>query len=537
MAVKIRFILFILTLSMFTSNSFAVTDYLINGTFSSSGGGWSGATGGSGCTSGIPSLGSWAANALTFSYVQNSVSQSISIPNPGVVTFTITANRGWNSNGTYTVTLADSNESKNFTQTSGAGTFSLSVSTTSSNENVTVTISGKDGMGWAGCYGPGFTNASLTATEVTPVNSTLPTISGTTSFGQTLTSSNGTWSGSPTYTYQWSRASTSGGTYAVISGATSSSYSLTTADIGQFLKVAVTATNGAGAATATSLPTSQINKASQSISITSLGTSSKTYPYSQSLSISTSGTTGNGSTYFSISNGTALNCSLSDTASATSRVIASTSGTCLITATINADTNYLLANSSPSIFTFNKANQSPISITSTSVRYGNSLALVATGGSTGGSYSYIYSSGSCTLAGSNLNPTAVGTCLIYATLLSDVNYLQETSTATTITISRGLSTAEMSASNSKFVYRTLNLLSVVTSSTGSVTYKVNGKNIPGCIKLASKVANAYTTTCSYLPSFLGQISITAFFNPTDTLIDGATTKLGNVFVNRRTNLR
>ena len=86
-----------------------------------------------------------------------------------------------------------------------------------------------------------------------PTNSSSPAITGTATLGQTLTVSNGTWTNTPsTYTYSWSRSSTSGGTYTAISGATSSTYTVTADDVGQYLKATVTATNTAGTATSTS---------------------------------------------------------------------------------------------------------------------------------------------------------------------------------------------------------------------------------------------------------------------------------------------
>ena len=79
------------------------------------------------------------------------------------------------------------------------------------------------------------------------LNCSIPTISGTKSVGQTLTSSLGTWSPSPdSYAYQWSRADTSTGTYSDISAAISRTYVLTPDDLGKFLIVAVIATNSSG---------------------------------------------------------------------------------------------------------------------------------------------------------------------------------------------------------------------------------------------------------------------------------------------------
>jgi hypothetical protein len=71
-----------------------------------------------------------------------------------------------------------------------------------------------------------------------------PTISGTTDggTGEVLTCSTGTWDASPTptYTYQWLRAGVA------IGGATASTYTLVTADLGQPIACVVTATNRAG---------------------------------------------------------------------------------------------------------------------------------------------------------------------------------------------------------------------------------------------------------------------------------------------------
>jgi hypothetical protein len=81
----------------------------------------------------------------------------------------------------------------------------------------------------------------------------VPTITGTTTVGQTLTANAGTWS--PTtdsYTYVWSSSATATGVYAPISGATSRTYELTSLDRGKFVKVTVTGVK-AGFTSATSL--------------------------------------------------------------------------------------------------------------------------------------------------------------------------------------------------------------------------------------------------------------------------------------------
>ena len=83
---------------------------------------------------------------------------------------------------------------------------------------------------------------------IPPSNTVAPVISGTAVVGQTLSSTTGTWIGTPipTYTYQWYRG------ISQISGATSSTYTLVQADATFAITCEVTATNIAGIASATS---------------------------------------------------------------------------------------------------------------------------------------------------------------------------------------------------------------------------------------------------------------------------------------------
>jgi GH25 family lysozyme M1 (1,4-beta-N-acetylmuramidase) len=84
-----------------------------------------------------------------------------------------------------------------------------------------------------------------------PTNLTLPKISGKKQDGQVLTSSVGTWSGSPTkFAYRWQRCDATGLNCVAIKKATLASYTLTPDDIGSTLTLVVTATGKGGAASA-----------------------------------------------------------------------------------------------------------------------------------------------------------------------------------------------------------------------------------------------------------------------------------------------
>src|SRR3954447_19979154 len=91
-----------------------------------------------------------------------------------------------------------------------------------------------------------------TASAAAPVNTAAPAVSGTAKVGQTLTVSNGTWSGAPTsYTYQWQRC-TSSTSCADITGATEQTYKPTATDVGKTLRAVVAAKNADGTTTANS---------------------------------------------------------------------------------------------------------------------------------------------------------------------------------------------------------------------------------------------------------------------------------------------
>jgi len=110
-------------------------------------------------------------------------------------------------------------------------------------------------------YGSAKATSSQTAIVkgLLPANTAVPTISGTTTQGQTLTASNGSWSNSPTsYAYQWRRCDTSGASCSDISGAGASTYTLAAADAFSTIRVVVTASNSYGSASATSAQTAVV---------------------------------------------------------------------------------------------------------------------------------------------------------------------------------------------------------------------------------------------------------------------------------------
>jgi len=88
---------------------------------------------------------------------------------------------------------------------------------------------------------------------------TAPTISGTTTAGQTLTATKGTWTNDPiVFAYQWEDCDSTGANCSVIAGASSSTYVTQASDAGHTIRVVVTASNGGGSATQTSAATTEL---------------------------------------------------------------------------------------------------------------------------------------------------------------------------------------------------------------------------------------------------------------------------------------
>jgi hypothetical protein len=92
------------------------------------------------------------------------------------------------------------------------------------------------------------TSAPSAVLPAPPANTTPPSISGTDELGSVLTADPGTWSGTGPLdmTYQWQRCDFFGNNCVDIVGATDDTYTLGTDDVGQTIKVIVTASNAAG---------------------------------------------------------------------------------------------------------------------------------------------------------------------------------------------------------------------------------------------------------------------------------------------------
>ena len=119
-----------------------------------------------------------------------------------------------------------------------------------------VTARNADGTGQANTK-----TSPVIADNVTPANTQAPTISGSAVVGGTLTASEGTWTGGPTFAFIWLQCDQAGATCGD-TNARGRTYGVRAEDLGRTIRVQVQARNPRGSATAQSAQTGVVRPAS-----------------------------------------------------------------------------------------------------------------------------------------------------------------------------------------------------------------------------------------------------------------------------------
>ncbi len=245
----------------------------------------------------------------------------------------------WNRNGTaitgasanhYTVTLADSGATLTCTVTASGGV-ALAGGNGFSEVNNDPSRAVDVVVGTTFTSLPGEATSAGVSVLTAPIATANPVISGTPVVGQQLSCSQGTWTNGPTsFSFAWRRANSA------IAGATSSSYTVVSADAGLQLTCAVTASNTAGSNSATSAGVTVAGAPAATANPVISGTP----VVSQQLSCS-QGTWTNGPTSFSFAWRRA-NSAIAGATSSSYTVVSADAGlqlTCAVTASNTAGSN------------------------------------------------------------------------------------------------------------------------------------------------------------------------------------------------------
>ncbi|MEY3691208.1 MAG: hypothetical protein RJB57_863, partial [Actinomycetota bacterium] len=201
-----------------------------------------------------------------------------------------------------------------------------------------------------------------------------------------------------------------------------------------------------------------------------LTVTSTSVTYGQTLALTTSGGSGTGAVTWEIMLGTC-------TVDGSTLTPGDAGSSCVVRATKAQDGNWQQAQSSNTTVNIARASQAALTVTSTSVTYGQTLALTTSGGSGTGAVTWVVvpSTGStCTIIGSTLTPGDAGsTCIVRATKAQDTNWLVKQSSNTTVTVDRASQSGFSITSASSFTTgSTLTLTASGGQSTGSVTWSL-----------------------------------------------------------------
>jgi len=431
--------------------------------------------------------------------------------------YAITAGNLYNPN--YVITLTDMNfaiaqaNQATVVLTSISGVYATGLTLTASGGSgtgaylFTVTATGTAGCsitsGVLNAASPG--SCTVTATRATSTNyfvassvATTVTIGKATQSAVTLTSTSGTFNtnisltatggtGSGSYSFSVSNAGTAGCTLP-------SATTLRSSGAGSCTVIASRAGDDYYEAKSSAATTVTFARDSQNL----LSVRDTSGDLDTGITLSVSGGSGSGAVSYSVTSGTA-NCSV------TSGVVtARYAGSCLLTTTKAADTNYSQAQITNTL-TFIKATQSSLQVTSISGVYGTPIALTISGGSGSGALTYSVAdagTASCSVSGSLLSFTTVGTCRVIATRDADSVFDARSSASTTITIDRANQPALSTATTSGDLVTGIIVSVTGGAGTGALTTSVT-TGTANCTLAGGVVAARANGTCVLSISKLG----------------------------------
>jgi len=368
-------------------------------------------------------------------------------------------------------------------------------------------------------------NETSGGVKTSPVNTAAPVLSvvsgGVARVGQTLSTTTGTWSNTPTsYEYTWA-SSADNLTFSTIAGATASTLAITDSLRGKYIRAAVSGRNASGLGVpANTLASTQIP---QAIVLTKFSTNLSTNYGSAGIDTVTA-TNGSGTKTFTLVS-SPLNAGITidtSTSNIAKLLVSNNVNAGTYYETITATDIYSETATTLIIVTVQKIAQSPsltFSLSLSTGKYSDSrtVTMTPTGGSGTGDITYSIVSGAsggtasgCSLenatANNFLRSTSIGTCVIVATKAADSNYLIETSTSRTFTITVADTLTVTSDTPTALTYT--GDTAIFTPSVSSVSGLVTGDVISGATFSYSNIGGTSYGPSATKPANAGSYSIT-----------------------------
>lgn len=169
-----------------------------------------------------------------------------------------------------------------------------------------------------------------------------------------------------------------------------------------------------------------------------------------------------------------------------------------------------------------QATQASLAITSAnSMVFGQSIPLVAVGGSGSGALSYSQISGPCTVSGSQVTATGAGTCVVKATRAADTNYSAVNSSNFSITVSPANQTLNFTSSVPVSAVSGTTYTPAATSTSGlNATFAITTGDGTVCSLSLGVVTFAQSGTCVITATQGGNSNYNAATAVTQTIVAG-----------------
>ena len=199
--------------------------------------------------------------------------------------------------------------------------------------------------------------------------------------------------------------------------------------------------------------------------------------------------------------------------------------------------------------TFSAAENIATSVTAATIRISESATVTISSGADAARFNIARSETDTAIIKFNASPdfeapVDVGGNTVYEITLAATDAAANAGTQSiTITVTDVVDTSSfnslaLAGSATTATYRTAVVVTANVTVASRVTFRVNGKVLPGCKnRLASGSGSSYSVTCSWKPSNRGAISLTAVATPTGAGISSTTSNPVSVMVGKRVGSR
>jgi hypothetical protein len=199
--------------------------------------------------------------------------------------------------------------------------------------------------------------------------------------------------------------------------------------------------------------------------------------------------------------------------------------------------------------TFSVAENITISTTAATIRVSESATVTISSGSDTARFNIARTETNTAVIKFNVSPdfeapADVGGNNVYEITLTATDAANNAGTQSiTITVTDVVDTTSfnsltLTGAVTSAAYRTVVVITANVSVASRVTFRVNGKVLPGCKnRLATGSSSSFSATCSWRPSNRGVVAINAAATPTGAGISSATSNPLSIMVERRTGAR